>query len=74
MADPSTNGSVRRWQHLILVLLVLLAILAMPINPAITLFHDVRVIGNFDMDQTITIILQIDTFGCRICSKQDTSR
>ena len=37
-------------------------LLPMPIDPAVTLLHDVWVVGNLDVDQAITIILQIDTF------------
>ena len=36
--------------------------LAMPVDPAIALLHDVGIVGNLDVDQAIAVVLKIDAF------------
>ena len=48
-------------------------LLAMPIDPAVALLHDVGIVGNLDVDQAIAVVLQIDAFGRGIGGEQDAN-
>jgi hypothetical protein len=48
-------------------------LLAVSIDPAISLLHDVGIVGNLDVDQAIAVVLQIDAFGRGIGGEQDTN-
>lgn len=49
-------------------------LLAVPIDPTVALLHDVRIVGNFEMDHQATVVLEVDAFGGRIRRKQDADR
>ena len=48
-------------------------LLAMSIDPAVALLHDVRIVGNLDVDQAIAVVLQVDAFGRGVGGEQDTN-
>src|SRR3990170_3915673 len=49
----------------------LVLLLTMAVDTAIALFHDVRIPRNLDVNEEVTVILQVDTFGGGIGRQQD---
>ena len=45
--------------------------LTVPVDTAITLLHHIGVVRNLQMDEAVTVILQVDAFGGGIGSQQD---
>ena len=48
--------------------------LPVPVNTSIPLFHYIGVPWNFHMNHIVTVILQINSFGSRVCSQENTNR
>ena len=54
-------------QHFLLALTV-------PVDTAVALLHHIGVVGDLQMDEAVTVILQVDTFGRGIGGQQDAHR
>ncbi len=48
--------------------------LTVPVNTTVALLHHVGVVRDFQMDEAVTVILQVDTFGRGIGGQQDAHR
>ncbi|MNR58387.1 hypothetical protein D3C85_1793750 [compost metagenome] len=48
--------------------------LTVPVDTAITLFHHIGVVRNLQMDEAVTVVLQVDTFRRGIGGQQDAHR
>ena len=53
-------------QHFLLALTV-------PVDTTIALFHHIGVVRDLQMDEAVTVVLQVDTFGRRIGGQQDAN-
>ncbi|MNT72184.1 hypothetical protein D3C72_2107620 [compost metagenome] len=48
--------------------------LTMPVDTTVTLLHHVGVVGDLQMDEAVTVVLQVDTLGRGIGGQQDANR
>ena len=48
-------------------------LLSMTVYAAVALLHDIRIPRNLDMDEVITVVLEVDTFRGRVGREQDAN-
>jgi hypothetical protein len=48
--------------------------LTVPVDTTIALLHHIGVVWDLQMDEAVTVVLQVDTFGRGIGGKQDAHR
>ena len=48
----------------------LAVLLAVTVDTAVALFHDIGIVGNLDVDEAITVVLKVDAFGRSIGGEQ----
>ena len=49
-------------------------LLSMAVDTAVALLHDIRIPRNLDMDEVVTVVLEVDTFRGRVGREQDANR